>query len=154
MPSDLHRKRRAVLNPFFSKASIRKLDPVVQKSLDAIFRRLDTCAESSELWPASLAYKAATCDTITEFCFGVSTDYIDRDDYETSYFKAVDDHLQMSWKMTYIPWFGPMMEKIPPVIGGILWPGLKLLWEMHSVCILDACCMPLRLTKSSDGRHR
>ena len=82
VPHDLHRKRRAVLNPCVSKASIRKLDPVIRTSLIALFKRLDESANSSGIFHASLAYKAATCDIITGFSFGVATDYIARDDYE------------------------------------------------------------------------
>ena len=104
VPHDLHRNRRAVLNPYFSKASIWKLDPVIRTSLIALFKRLDESANSSGIFHASLAYKAATCDIITGFSFGVATDYIARDDYEKSYFEAVDDHLNMAWMMTYIAW--------------------------------------------------
>lgn len=132
-PHGLHRMRRAALNPYFSKATIRKLDPVIRNGLAAILRRLHDCAKSPSIFHASLAYKAATCDMITEFSFGVSTGYIEKDDYEDSYFKAVDDHLNMAWMMTYIPWLGPVMNSLPPAFMGVIYPGLKHLWSMHSV---------------------
>ena len=72
------------MNPFFSKASIRKLDPAIQNGLATILRRLQECARSSGIFHASIAYKAATCDIITEFSFGVSTKYAAQDDYEES----------------------------------------------------------------------
>jgi cytochrome P450 len=132
-PHDLHRKRRAALNPYFSKANIRRLDPVIQSSANAILKRLDDCAKTSTVFPASLAYKAATCDVITEFSFGVSTEYIAREDYEEAYFDAVDHHLKMCWTMTYVPGVGTLLDSMPPTIMGWIYPGLKQLWLMHSV---------------------
>ena len=123
------------MNPFFSKASIRKLDPAIQTGLAVILRRLQESARSSGIFHASIAYKAVTCDIITEFSFGVSTDYAAKDDYEESYFKAVDDHLHLSWMLAYIAWFGPFMMSIPLAIMSRLYPGLIHLWNMHSVCI-------------------
>lgn len=133
VPHDQHRKRRAAMNPFFSKASIRKLDPAIQNGLAVILRRLQECARSSDIFHASIAYKAATCDIITEFAFGVSTNYAAKDDYEESYFKAVDDHLHMSWLLAYVAWFGPLLMSIPFAIMRRLYPGLIHLWNMHSV---------------------
>ncbi|ERF75990.1 hypothetical protein EPUS_01356 [Endocarpon pusillum Z07020] len=132
VPHDHHRKRRAAINPYFSKASIRKLDPVIQNTLVALLKRMDQSAKSPDVFHASLAYKAVTCDIITEFSFGVSTDYMARNDYEHSFFKAVDDHLHMSWMMAYIAWLGPAMNSLPPSIMGLIYPGLKHLWNMHS----------------------
>ena len=134
IPHDEHRRRRAAMSPFFSKASIRKLDPAIQNGLAVILRRLQECAWSSGVFHASIAYKAATCDIITEFSFGVSTNYAAKDDYEESYFQAVDDHLHLSWVLAYIAWFGPFMMSIPFSIMSRLYPGLIHLWKMHSVC--------------------
>ncbi|KAK2766856.1 hypothetical protein FQN54_006170 [Arachnomyces sp. PD_36] len=43
-PHDLHRKRRAAVNPYISKVNIRKLDPVVHESVESIIKRLDESA--------------------------------------------------------------------------------------------------------------
>ncbi|KAL9122679.1 MAG: hypothetical protein Q9187_000765 [Circinaria calcarea] len=131
-PNDLHRRRRAALNPYFSKARIRQLDPAVQDSLQHLYKRLDESGEADKVFPISLVYKAATCDIITKFCFGVSTDYMAKDDYQHTYFKAVDHHLHNSWWMTYVSWLGPLMDATPAWIMGWTYPGLKSLWEMHS----------------------
>lgn len=58
-------------------------------------------------------------------------------DYNVAYFDAVDDHLHMAYKMTYIPWFGPLMDRIPPSVMGWVYPGLQSLRSMHAVGSLD-----------------
>jgi hypothetical protein len=113
------------------------LDPVVIDSLNAILKRLDDAARSGNPWHASLAFKAATCDIITYFSFGESTKYMDMADYNAAYFGAVDDHLHMAYKMTYISWLGPIMDRIPPSVMGWVYPGLQSLWSMHTVGDID-----------------
>lgn len=132
-PHELHRKRRAAVNPYFSKQNVRRLDPIIVDSLRAILKRLDDSATSGKPWHASLAFKAATCDIITYFSFGESTKYMEQEDYNEVYFKAVDDHLHMGYRMTYISWLGPLMDRIPPTVMGWVYPGLKSLWSMHAV---------------------
>lgn len=40
MSHGLHRKKRAALNPYFSKANVPRLEPVKQKVLANLLRRL------------------------------------------------------------------------------------------------------------------
>lgn len=87
----------------------------------------------------SIVYKATTSDIITRYSFGKSTNYLKRDDYNEPYFSAVDANFTMAWPMTYIPWLGPLMSLIPSTVMGVIYPGLKSLWEMHGVrhCFID-----------------
>ena len=109
---DHHRVRRAALNPYFSKASIRRLDPVITKILDSLLQRLDACAKSGEIMPPSTAYKAITSDIITGYCFGESTDFVMRDDYNSPFFDAVANNFALAWWMTHITWLGPLLNSI------------------------------------------
>lgn len=95
--------------------------------------RLVEAGEIGEILPIKLAFKAATCDVISEYCFGVSTGYVEHDDYNRGWFDAVDAMFYMAWPMTYISWLGPLMERLPPSVIGLMHPGLKSLWDMHSV---------------------
>ena len=87
-------------------------------SLNAILKRLDDAAQSGNPRHASLAFKAATCNIISYFSFRESTKCMDMNDYNAVYFEAVDDHLHMAYKMTYISWLGPLMDRIPPSVMG------------------------------------
>lgn len=63
---------------------------------------------------------------------------MDMPDYNAVYFDAVDDHLHMAYKMTYISWLGPLMDKVPPSVMRWVYPGLQSLWLMHAVGGLDS----------------
>jgi cytochrome P450 len=57
---DKHRMRRAALNPFFSKASVRRLQPVIQERLDVMMERFRGFGNSGEVMTVSLAFAAFT----------------------------------------------------------------------------------------------
>lgn len=69
---DLHRARRALLNPFFSKRSITSLEPVIQSAVDTLCRRLEGFRESKEIVNMRHAYVALTTDVIRQYCFATS----------------------------------------------------------------------------------
>ena len=83
--------------------------------------------------PMNLAYKAAAIDIITGYAFGVSVDYLQKDDYNVHYFEAVDASFEMIWWITYIPWLGSLMASLPVSAMSFLMPGLKSLGQMQQV---------------------
>lgn len=57
---DLHRVRRATLNPYFSMSKVRSLQPRIEEVLDKLMVRFNEFQESEEPMSASLAYAALT----------------------------------------------------------------------------------------------
>jgi hypothetical protein len=57
---DLHKIRRAALNPFFSTQNVRKLQPVVQERVTAMLKRIEDFRASGEVLNASWLYAAYT----------------------------------------------------------------------------------------------
>ena len=60
VPHDVHRMRRAALNPLFSKAKIRQMQPVIQERVDAVLDRLDGFKKSGDVVNLKLAFAAFT----------------------------------------------------------------------------------------------
>ena len=57
---DLHKKRRAALLPFFSMASVRKLQPVIQERVNVLLDRLKGFKNTGEVLNASCMFAALT----------------------------------------------------------------------------------------------
>lgn len=68
---DLHRTRRAALNPLFSKAKIRQMQPVIQERVGALLNRLDGFNKNGEVVKLKLAFAAFTAGS--NFSRGVLT---------------------------------------------------------------------------------
>ena len=133
VPHELHRVRRAALNPYFSKASVRRLEPVLQQTLENLLSRFSECAKTGAIMTVNTAYKAAAIDIITGYAFGVSVDYVKKNDYNVHYFDAVEASFEMVWWITHIPWLGSLMTSIPESAVCFLMPGLKSLSQMQRV---------------------
>ena len=85
--------------------------------------------------PLSAAYKAATSDIITGYCFGESTGFLMRDDYNSPFFDAVAENFGLAWWMTHVPWLGPLLNSIPMNVQAMLMPGLDSLFRMQRVSL-------------------
>lgn len=75
---DLHRLRRGILSPYFSKASITQLEPIIGERIDRLCERLGDCAGRDEVVSLDAAFSALTTDVITRYFFGAHDDNVGR----------------------------------------------------------------------------
>ena len=88
LPSQLHRMRRAQLSSFFSKASVRRLEPVVVKTVNKLTDALQTHKGSLEPVVVSSAYSGFAIDVITDYCFAKSSNLLDDQTFQKSMHSA------------------------------------------------------------------
>lgn len=65
-PHDLHRTRRSAMNPFFSKQSVRSLQPVIDTKIDQLIERIDDFRRTGEVLTLNhmfAAYGNGECDS-------------------------------------------------------------------------------------------
>lgn len=78
---ELHRKRRAPLNPFFSKQNIASREPVIQNQIEKLTRRIDDFTISGDALSIGIAYCALTMDIVSEYATGKSYGSLDYPDF-------------------------------------------------------------------------
>jgi cytochrome P450 len=61
---DLHRRRRATLNPYFSQQNVRRLEPVINDTLANLLHRMDRWGQSAEVVHMNVPFRAAAKDVI------------------------------------------------------------------------------------------
>jgi len=79
-----HRVRRALINMFFSKRSIARLEPVIQSVVDKFCSRLEGFRKSGEPLNLRNAYMAMGTDVIHQYCFAAPNYYLDEPDFQPS----------------------------------------------------------------------
>nr|OQO26112.1 hypothetical protein B0A51_04506 [Rachicladosporium sp. CCFEE 5018] len=126
---DLHRMRRAALNPFFSKQAVNRLEArTIRAKIDKLCEQLRQRSETGEPVNLEHAFVAMTTDTMTEFCFNQCYDYLDRPDFSPEYAKLLITTAESSnlfrycpfvieWLMAAPPWF---VEKLDPSLAPVL----------------------------------
>lgn len=83
---DLHRVRRAALNPFFFKKNVRELEPVIKSKVDLLCQRFERLAHTVETFVLVNAFACLTTDVITEYAWGQSYDYFTRADWAPDWY--------------------------------------------------------------------
>ncbi|KAK4655496.1 hypothetical protein QC762_302900 [Podospora pseudocomata] len=124
VPHDLHRLRRAALNPFFSVASVTKLEPLIKSKVEKLSARLDKIAQTGEVFRLDAALMALTMDVICDYSFGHDRKYLDKPDFELQFKEAVVGATGGCFLMMQFPWIPSLMERIPQSIVKRTSPGV------------------------------
>lgn len=133
LPHDLHRMRRGALNPFFSKQSIRRLEPIIQNVLQKLLGILDDFRKEQKPTPMSLIFKAVTSDIISEYAFGESGNCLGMKNFNEGYFKAIGDQFLMIHAFTHIPWLNPLLQSLPDCVTAWLNPVMASFYKVQDV---------------------
>lgn len=130
---DHHRLRRGAMNQFFSKASVRRVEPIIQKNLDKLLVRLREFQRSSEPITLNVAFTAFTSDIITEYSFGRSYNYLDSDDFNLAFSELMSDVHKMTGILKHVPGIIPLMEALPNRLTTLLNPARSAFLDLKRV---------------------
>lgn len=92
----LHRRRRGAFSNFFSKTSVRRLQPVIQSRIDILCKKLSEKMDTGEPVNMVHAYSALTQDVITEYCFSRSRNVLEMKDFSPWYYELVQKPSELS----------------------------------------------------------
>ncbi|KAL3420072.1 cytochrome P450 [Phlyctema vagabunda] len=108
-----HRMRRTALNPFFSVASVRRLQPMIEERLDAFLGRFRDFQESGEVMTINLAFAAFTNDVVMQYAFARSDHRLEAPDFDPSFHDASVVGSTMGHLTKQITWILPLMQSMP-----------------------------------------
>jgi cytochrome P450 len=134
---DLHRTRRAALNPFFSKQSIRRLEPIIQEALWKVLDRLSKHAKTGTPLHMNLVYSALTSDVINSYAFGLSESSLERPDLNEGFFKAFIDSAEGYHLTCYLPFLPDMYRSLPLPIVKLMFPKVTVFLALYQVMSIN-----------------
>ena len=121
--ADLHRRRRAALNPYFSKRQIGTIAPWIQKCVDKLCDRLlNEYKGTARVVSMNEAYGALVTDVIMQYCFGWTYGFLDYPDFTALFTTAFRQVALASHVAGHFRWFRKTMQAIPEVIVGYINP--------------------------------
>ncbi len=113
VPHDLHRRRRAALNPFFSKAAVRRLEPEIRQLVNRLCERLKEFQGSGEPVDLGLVFAALTTDVVTEYSFGRAYGCLKAPDFNPKLYRAVQANTKTSVLAKQFGWMIPLSRSLP-----------------------------------------
>lgn len=122
---DLHRLRRAALNPLFSAAKVRELQPIIDAQVDNVLRRLDEQARASKEQPVDLVvvFAAFTNDVINEYAFARSEHLVDKPDFGRRTFESIMRGTYLGTVAKHMPWSLRVLDALPEAVTEKWVPG-------------------------------
>ncbi|KAK7937318.1 cytochrome P450 [Apiospora aurea] len=110
---DLHRRRRAPVNSFFSKQNVTKRIDTVKRQVDKFCARLDGFAGSEARLNLNIALAAFARDAASDFMLGKCYGNLDQPDFNADMTKAIGGLTQL-WMVTkHFRWVGGTLMALP-----------------------------------------
>jgi cytochrome P450 len=128
---DLHKTRRAALNPFFAKRSVFRLEPRIQDKVDRLCARLSEFADSSQVVRLDVAYMALTMDVITEYAYGTCYNYLSEPDFKLEWKECMATVFEGAAFRRATPWLTQFFQLFPERYVLSMMPKLEVLikWQ-------------------------
>ena len=110
---EVHRRRRNALNSFFSGASVRRLEPIIQEHMGKMLVRMQESGNRCEVVELHHMFKACASDIITFYAFGDSFYFMDQPDYGQPYFQAGEAFNSLTHVFGAFPWLLTLVTSAP-----------------------------------------
>ncbi|KAF2113499.1 putative cytochrome P450 [Lophiotrema nucula] len=110
---DLHRMRRAALNPFFAKRSVTRFEPRIGAIVTTLCTRLREELNMKRVVDINAAFMALTMDIITEYCYGKSCEFLLEPDFKHEWKECMTNVFEKAAFRRAIPWLTYTLQKLP-----------------------------------------
>ena len=92
---DIHRMRRGAMARMFSKDSVRRLEPIMQRNLAKLISRLLEYKDTGKDVNVLPVYSAFTNDLIAEYAFGENYGWLDKPGFNKDFFDVVSFSVEL-----------------------------------------------------------
>ncbi len=131
---DIHRMRRAALNPFFSKQRISTATSSIQTQIEKLLSRLDGFVDSGKVANIGAAYSALTMDIVTDYILEKSYGNLECEDFNFDFVTTINNQGGV-WRVgKHLRWFSRLFFKAPLWAIRIMSPSLITYKVFLEVC--------------------
>ncbi|KAI3008181.1 hypothetical protein CBS147346_2752 [Aspergillus niger] len=117
----MHKERRRLLNPFFSRAGVFKLEPIIHDKVDILINKIRRLENSHNINVYD-AFRCLTTEVIMEFAFARSANMLEESEttFESWFLVAFDAVARSLWKMQEWPIARKALGVMPVNVIGLL----------------------------------
>jgi cytochrome P450 len=133
IPHAHHRLRRSAIAPYFSKAMISCLEPLLSTLVAKLCSRIEEYRQLGQ--PVSLrpAYSAFTTDVVTNYCFNKSWEHLEHPDFDQEWQEVTFGTMKGLNLLKQAPWLYKIVRAMPVVVVEWLAPTFKMLFAFENV---------------------
>ncbi|KAL8948117.1 MAG: hypothetical protein Q9222_005665 [Ikaeria aurantiellina] len=149
------KRRKDMYQPFFSRAAIQKLEPVLQTRMQKFLSILTSAAKSKQVIDLSMAFRALTADMITQYCWQEPLGALDVPGFEHPFMMAIDEFCKNGRWDKYFPrtfiLVDKILQKLPDSWVRRLVPPVKSIHDLQSDLHRRVTELKARSGKEADG---
>ncbi|KAK1756780.1 cytochrome P450 [Echria macrotheca] len=122
--NEIHRRRRAPLEPFFSRRNVLTLEDVIQNKVERLCGLVENSVsrgEGVDLWAA---FRAVSVDVITEYAFDDCWGQLEREDLGDWFSVVMVNSGIAMWFLQQWPFLLTLMDKMPQGLVKKMDPGM------------------------------
>ncbi|MCJ1434051.1 hypothetical protein MMC27_003417 [Xylographa pallens] len=129
---DKHRARRAALSRFFSMASVRRLQPMIQERVERMMERLRDCKDKeAAIITTNVAFAGFTNDVVMEYSYGRSDHRVEADDFGRQYHDALMASGKAGSLLKQWIWILQLIRSLPEWLATRISPDLDLVVRLQ-----------------------
>jgi cytochrome P450 len=129
-----HRLLRSNMNPYFSMARIRQLEPEIQTLANRLCDRLKEFKNTGVPINTQHAYSCFATDVISDYTMGVGFHYLDEPDFIPQWSETLSGIAKSSAFFKPFPWLLALLKAFPEGLIGRLNPGMGLMFKFQARC--------------------
>ncbi|KIY67663.1 cytochrome P450 [Cylindrobasidium torrendii FP15055 ss-10] len=126
-----HRERKEILNPFFHRKAILKLEHVLQETVDHLVDRLGSTPDVPI--DCYYAFRAAAMDVITSYFFGQTLGCLDTPGFTHELLVSVSTLIKSFWISKWFPIIGIVLSRLPEWVVVKMDPRLRITFDMRDM---------------------
>lgn len=130
----LHRLRRSNMNPYFSTARIRKLEPTIQLLVDKLCSRFKEFNGTGVPIVVQHAYTCFATDVISDYTMGSGWHYLDQPDFVPHWSHTLSAIAKATVFFKPYPWLLYWLKALPEGFVGRMDPGMDLFFNFQRRC--------------------
>lgn len=113
------------MNRYFSKESVRRLDPIIRSNFDKLLQKLAEYKGSMQPLNVNLPFSAFTSDIITEYCFGKSHNWLDKRGFNEKFIEMMASVHEMAALAKQFWFVMPLLDMLPDSFAEEMDPGMQ-----------------------------
>ncbi|KAL3480492.1 cytochrome P450 [Aspergillus californicus] len=127
----MHKDRRRLLNPVFSRAGVFKLEPMLHEKAQIMMKKIDRLQDSTDINVYD-AFRCLTTEVIMEFAFAKSANMLEEHDtdFQSWFLTAFDAVAGSFWKMQEFPLLRKIAGRLPDTLVGMIDPQVVNVFRM------------------------
>lgn len=129
-----HRMLRSNMNPYFSMARVRQLEPEILALANKLCDRLKSFRGTRAPVVVQHAYSCFATDIISDYTMGIGFHFLDTPDFSPQWSETLSGIAKSSAFFKPFPWLLTLMKAFPNDLVGRLNPGMGLMFKFQERC--------------------